>query len=185
MNPNDVRATQDRRCDGCGSGESRLFFGAACNKGLARRAHQHRILQGAQFTQAGENFRVLFLAFAEAQTRIHHNPRPLHARALRPVSRSFQVATNCAHKVRQWAQLAPGLRSTAHMVQHKARIRLRHHFGQIRIESEAAGIVDDLNAIFKCTFGGFPFVGIEGNRHAKLIFQAFQNRHQAAPLFFG
>ena len=185
MNPNDVRATEDCRCDGRGSSESRLFFSATGNKGFARRAHQHRILQSAQFAQASENFRVLFLAFAEAQTRIHHDPRPLHARALCPVRRGFQITTNRPHKVRQRAQLAPGLRSTAHVVQHKARIRLRHHFGQIRIEGEAAGIVNNLNPIFKSTFGGFPFVGIKGNGHAKLVLQTFQYRHQPAPLFFG
>ena len=71
------------------------------------------------------------------------------------------------------------------MVQHEAGTGLRHHFGQVWIKSQAAGIVDDLHAVFKSTFGGFPFVRIERNRDAQLIFQALQHWYQPAPFFLG
>ena len=71
------------------------------------------------------------------------------------------------------------------MVQNEAGTGLRHHFGQIRVKGQTAGIVNDLHTVFKSTFRGFAFVRIQRNRDPKLIFQALQHWYQPAPFFLG
>ena len=96
MHADDVRTRQHGSSD---SGGSRVFRRPLTNctgkKRLARWACHHRKIQRHQFTQPGQQFEILFLALAEAKTRIEYDLRPLHAGVAKQNLASLRVLQKC------------------------------------------------------------------------------------------
>ena len=67
---------------------------------FARRTHQQRQLQARQLVQPGEDFRILFLALAESQTRIVLSQPPEAIRRLSGLNVTLQTALLCPWRVR-------------------------------------------------------------------------------------
>ncbi len=70
------------------------------------------------------------------------------------------------------------------MIEDHTSIELDDGFDELRIEGEAAGIVDDFGAEFQGSFGGFGLVGIDRDGDAELLAEALENGDDAAELFF-
>ncbi len=70
----------------------------------------------------------------------------------------------------------------AHVIQNQAGISHGGHFSEVRIEGQAAGIVEDLDAVLQRSLGDFRFISIERERGSQISSQAFQNGNQPLPL---
>jgi len=97
-----VRSAEDGRSDGCRGGAFEYFFGSLFRlrqERFARRRHQDRKLERAEFAQPRENLGVLLLAFPEAEPGIDRNARPVHSRADSAVHRGVQIVPDRAHDI--------------------------------------------------------------------------------------
>ena len=156
-----MRAFQNRSGH-CGrGGEQRFIFGRLRQKRFAGRAHKKRVVQSRQLIEMGQNFGILFLAFAEAKAGIDDDALPLHARVPCAVHRRLEFAGDGSHHILHWRKLRPHLRQAAHVVQNETGIGVCRYLGEVRVESEAARVVEDLDAVFQRAFSNLRLVGIE------------------------
>jgi len=126
----------------------------------------------------------LLFAFAETDAGIEDDREAIDTGTACAADGGVQVLGDCEHHIRNGAELAPGFRGAAHVVENQTGVILYDYLGEERIPGETAGIVDDLGAVFNGEFGHFRFVSVHGDRNGQFVAQALQHRNET-PQFFG
>jgi hypothetical protein len=184
VNPHDMRAGHDGRGDGRGGRELRFVVGGLSEERLARGADQHRQFELRHLSEARDDLRILLAALAETDAGIDDDAKSIDAGVTCATHGSVEILDDRPHDVGHRTERRPGFRTAAHVIENDPGVELNDGFDELRIEGEAAGIVDDFGTKFQGSFGGFGLVGIDRDGDAELLAQALENGDDAAEFFF-
>jgi hypothetical protein len=183
VDSHDVRAVQNRDGDGRSRGIRCLAVRDVAEKRLAGRSDQNGVIQFRQPVQVRQNLRILLLALSETQAGIYHNPSLFHSGPPGPTGSRLQILRHGSHHIGQPRQLAPRLRSAAHVVENQPNIVLGSHLRQVGVEGQTTGVVENFDSILQRTLGNLRFIRVERQGDRQFFFEQFQNRQQPLPLF--
>ncbi len=69
------------------------------------------------------------------------------------------------------------------MIQDQSGIGIPDFAGEVGVEGQRAGVVDDRDFQLQSLFSDRGLVGVDRDRHSELAFESLQHRDQAAQLF--
>ncbi len=94
-----------------------------------------------------------------------------------------QLGADGANEIFERRQLGPSFRRATHVIQNQAGVGVGDFFGEVRIEGEGAGVVDDFDSELEGFFGDVCFIGIDGDGNRQFPFQPLEDRDEAAEFF--